>query len=495
MNPLKGQRLVAFPDPLAKGFSTDELQNAMYELTADPEQEALMLEPETLAVLDSCYVEGEPVLTGFVLDAVTTSFARFPRVMQALQRALNRGTDVKVVEHEIGTPKKNSMFATVSVQFKLSDGQVLTVVFHAPDEDPKVFKPDDIVIAFRWLLNKRDITHVVTPEMVQGKMKDVSLPTVAKRVGSLIAANTDKFQAKQKEVSDAKAALEELELEKAKLSDELTSLTAEIAELNDEKESEQQIVNAKSSGLQKTKEYNDKLRDRIAELQQLINQKPKQEPEPQTETETEPEKEPVEPYSKEAADRLSIMDSKFYRELTGSMAAIASIDSGDSNGEDRKLFVSSIVNKIKTKHKNQQQELVDAALDYIKETNERLAKPLITDRNGVWKLHSNAAGTPEEKEVEADQADETEPSTSEQSEQAEVEPVVQEETEQTEQPEAVVTLENIVNGLHDDVSADDVLELIEEAVEQLEAKDLVEQYDDLIGAAAEKYAELDEKQE
>lgn len=474
MNPLHGQRLFAVSDPLAVGFTDSQLADAMYELTASDEQEALMLETESFSVMDSCYIAGEPVVSGLVLDAVTTSFARFPRVMQALQRALNRGADVKVLEHEIGTPKKNNMFATVAVQFKLSDGQVLSVVFHAPDEDPKVFKPDDMVVAFRWLLNKRDITQVVTPEMSQGKMKDVSLTTVAKRVGSLIAANSSKFTAKQDEVAAAKKALEDIEVEKDKLRDELAGLTNDIAEISESKETADKVLQTKKQGLQDATDYNEKLRARVAELQAS---QPDVEPDqvedvtPEPNPILDPQPESVTKQNKnESSERLELIDSKLHRDITSSMSTIAAIDQNGAKGRDRALFVSSIVNKVKTKHKNQQQEVVDAALDYIDAMQEGRAKPLITKRNGVWKLHSNASGTPEEKVQESEQPE-------------------------PDKPEAVTTLEAIINGVHDDVNADDILEMIEEAAEQLESLGLVEEYDALIGSAAEKYAELDEKQE
>ncbi len=49
MNPQLGQRLFSIPDPNAIGLTANETVDAMYSLTADPEQEALMM--ETLAHL------------------------------------------------------------------------------------------------------------------------------------------------------------------------------------------------------------------------------------------------------------------------------------------------------------------------------------------------------------------------------------------------------------------------------------------------------------
>lgn len=578
MNPQLGQRLFSTPDPLAIGLTASQTAEAMYQLSADPELEALMLEPASLAIMDAAYVEGEAVVSGLILDAVTTTFARFPRTMKALERSLNRSglaaEEISVTGHEIGAPKKNNLFATVAVQFSLSDGQSLTVIFHAPDEDPKIFKPDDMVIAFRWLLNKRDITQVVTPEMAQGKMRDISLQSVAKRVASLIMANSEKFQAKQTEVRQMKENLGATNKEIDSLTEELQTLNVSISDLSEESESLDQVIALKTGKLTETQQLNDSLRAQIAELTNKSTS-PSVDAGGDTASETD-----TGIAENEAGERLKVIDPGLYREITGSMSTIQAIDSGSVLGSDRALFVSSIVNKVKTRHRNEQTEVVDAVLDYITETQAKLDKPLITARNGVWKLHSNATGEKEAKDVEADNTDvgddQSVPATVEEAkdiagaivyEMMQLEPnkqltadnareiasqfkgiaespfasatikhpafvnrvndpdtyekfkaaselitnemmevalmeqvnssgsVQKEQGNSSEKPEAVLTLENIVNGLHDDVAPDDVLEMIEEAVEQLEEKELIEQFDGLIGSATEKYAELDEKQE
>lgn len=563
MNPQLGQRLFSTPDPLAVGLTVNETIDAIYSLTSDPEQEALMMESVSLAVMDSAYIKGDPILSGFILDAISTTYARFPRTMKALERSLNRGglqaSGIEVSAHEIGTPKKNNLFATVAVQFTMTDGQALTVVFHAPDEDPKIFKPDDMVVAFRWMLNKRDITQVVSPEMIQGKMRDTSLQSIAKRVVSLVVANSEKFKAKQAEVMKMRETLAESNKEVNTLTEELQSLTMDISNINDHSEEIDQSLALKNKLLTETEQRNEELRAQISELRAIHK---------------------VEPVSQkivesEAGERLRLIDSDLHRNITSSISAIIAIDKGNSPGNDRSLFVASIANKIKTRYKNGQTETVDAALDYIKEIQSTLDKPLITDRNGVWKLHSNAAGEQEQKEKEANKPEEpinkiTDEERNQQLKQTLIaiiggdpigkdwaieygeltEPFVivypnenkdhgyaiwmRDDTTMTvtydegspiaggngmtkwdqvklfiladynkeskrfddgEKPESVLTLENIVNGLHDDVAADDILEMIEEAVEQLEDKGLIEQYDELIGSATEKYAELDEKQE
>lgn len=505
MNPVKGLKVFAMPDPLAKGFTRSQIKEAMYQLTADPEQEALMFEVEPLSVMDAAYVEGELVdkHDGFILDAVTTSYASFPRTMKALARALNRAlssSNITVTDHEVGEPKKNNLFATVAAQFSLSDGQAVSVVFHAPDEDPKVFKPDDVVIAFRWLLNKRDITQVVAPEMNQGKMREVSLSTIGKRIGNLAGANSEAFQAKQKEVNDARNQLASLQESSNALLDELNQLTTEVSQLETRDQELEHMVTVKSEELASRQAYNDSLREKIAALKAA-------QPEPKPKPEQTPAQGEGEPAPEENAtlERFKLVDSGLFNDVVSSMSTIAAIDRGEEKGLTRSLFVNSIVNKLKTRHNNGHSEVVDAALDFISEAQKVLDKPIISARNSVWSLHSNAAGSKEDKDEQAtpDSPEASSTSADTPSPEATNTPEESQEGESDEmkdqsigyKPQAVLTLEDIINGVHDDVAADDVLEMIEEASEELEKLGLVDQFDALIGSAVEKYAELDEKQE
>ncbi|MBQ7607381.1 MAG: hypothetical protein IJU76_05370 [Desulfovibrionaceae bacterium] len=45
------------------------------------------------------------------------------------------------------------------MQLPFSDGQVVSVIFHAPWADKKAIGPSVRIVAFRWLLNTRDITQ------------------------------------------------------------------------------------------------------------------------------------------------------------------------------------------------------------------------------------------------------------------------------------------------------------------------------------------------
>ena len=65
--------------------------------------------------------------------------------------------------------------------------------------------PNDTIVAFRWLLNRRDITHVVAPE----DGSEVSLETIAKRLTQLVVQNMGRFASTQKEAAAEQKKLED----------------------------------------------------------------------------------------------------------------------------------------------------------------------------------------------------------------------------------------------------------------------------------------------
>ena len=67
-------------------------------------------------------------------------------------------------------------------------------------------------------------------------------------------------------------------------------------------------------------------------------------------------------------------------------------------------------------------------------------------------------------------------------------------TEESETPEAVTTLQNIVDGKYDNATSDDVQNMLEKCLGELETMGIAEQHDALLGKAAEKYVELMDKE-
>lgn len=203
-------------DLVAKGFSPDQMIDVMYDLTASNEQERLLLESASLDEIDEWYNVGD--IHELILEAITIKrYSQADGKLKALARVLDKHLpeNIEVEKDEaggyavqVGKPKKTgSLFATVTAQIPFSDGQALSIIFHSPDGDKTKIVASDEIIAFRFLLNKRDITHVVSPE----KGKDVSLDEISKRVTRIVAKTSEKFQAKQKAIQEQKAELVQVE--------------------------------------------------------------------------------------------------------------------------------------------------------------------------------------------------------------------------------------------------------------------------------------------
>ncbi|MFH1984767.1 MAG: hypothetical protein ABIL58_23245 [Pseudomonadota bacterium] len=203
MNPLaEGMKiLIVGSDPFAAPFTHRELDDIYYGLSSD--QGALLLESAAFQEVDDHFNPGSVEM---VLEAIRVQrFAQAESKMKALVRVLNRHSkdNITALDPVIGPPRKSGLFATVTVQLPMSDGQVVSIVFHSPSGDDRKILPDDTIIAFRWLLNKRDITHAVSPERGQ----DVSLDKIGTRVMQIVAKNSEAFQRAQ---AGIKAQREEL---------------------------------------------------------------------------------------------------------------------------------------------------------------------------------------------------------------------------------------------------------------------------------------------
>lgn len=413
MNPLHGMNITLAHDIQPQGYNRQQLNEVLYQLSAESEHEALLYEVEPMSILDAAYNPGE-LASQQILDSVSAPYRRFPRKMTALSRALNKqlnstGAGIEITNVEIGKPKSSGLFASVTAQFVFSDGQTLSAVFHAPDDDPKKINSDDVLIAYRWLLNKREITQVVAPEKQGEIAKDISLDTMGKRVAQLVKANSEKFQAKQAEVAKTRKALEEAKAQAVTLEQQEQQAVADITDL-EEKNAEQNTLNKYAEEkLKALQAENKSLEDRIAELRAKQTERVQrtEEENQSTEGEASASAEPEEP------------------------------------------------------------EIPD------------------TPENTV-----NEPETPEEL------VNEDAPADHEENEENPVSPPPPEPpTEGAELLAEVKTLQDIVDGKHDDMAADDVFDLLEQFVEKVEEMGLVEEYDDLIGAASVKYAELDEQQE
>lgn len=215
----------------AEAFTPTELENAMYRLSADPDQAALLLESCDLTEADAVMNPG----VDLIAEAVTAVKNRLDRMMTALIRVFSRhSSEVEPLDKpNIGPDRKNALFAYKTVTFTFSDGQTVSILFHSPGSDPMKLHSNDTLIAYRWMLNRRDITAIVSPE----KGRDITLQTMARRIMQLVEENSEKFKANNEKRQEQKEKLAALESEQGEVSQRVESLTQENASLSGDIES------------------------------------------------------------------------------------------------------------------------------------------------------------------------------------------------------------------------------------------------------------------
>ena len=225
-NPTTGIRIDTGLNLDAQASSLSEIKRTMYSLCDSPENINLICESCTLEEADSFLNIG----TTLIAEAVTAVYNRLDSKMSALVRVFKRylPSNIKAMDYpSIGPDRKNGLFAYKTATFTFDDGQTVSILFHSPTADPKKFKPSETLIAYRWLLNKRDITAVVSPE----NGRDITLQVMAKRMMELVEANHDKFIAAQAKSDEQVKQLQELEVNRNKLQEEVDSLTQNNADL------------------------------------------------------------------------------------------------------------------------------------------------------------------------------------------------------------------------------------------------------------------------
>ena len=160
-----------------------------------------------------------------LFDAMTTPFARLPRMMEMLKGAMQHfSATVKPLDVTISEPFSARGVANVSAIFSLSDGQNLSVYFHNPDTKPKSIGANDEMISWKWMLNKLDVTIVVAPE----RGKELNIREVARRIMKLAEKNSAAFQRANGKRAERMKKIEGLKEEVAALEVELTQAQKDL---------------------------------------------------------------------------------------------------------------------------------------------------------------------------------------------------------------------------------------------------------------------------
>lgn len=250
---LKQIKIVNRMDHTLKSPTDGDFDALLSGLGAD-----LLAEPTTLADIDET-LNGHALITdSMLLSAITTRRMRLANTMKALVKTLNQNTDpakgltagvIEGMEVDsqfavlggaiLSKPRKSGLIATMTAEIPFSDGQSVFIIFHAPDDDPAIIGPDDTLIAFRFLLNKRDITDVVAPH----NGRDISLKQTALAITRIVERNSNRFRASLRVKADQAKDIETLQ-------SQLDATIAATGDISNQADTKQAEIDALRSSLE-----------------------------------------------------------------------------------------------------------------------------------------------------------------------------------------------------------------------------------------------------
>lgn len=178
---------------------------------------SLALEPLTL---DDIYGDAEEIVE---LDALVVPMMRLERVAGIMQNQMKRyGSEA--LNFQVSKPFKKNGTAQVAVVYELADGQTISIYFHNPDVTPAKIAPQDELISWKWMLNKKDITILVAPE----KGQDLDPREVMRRVAKIAIKNRPTFERNNAARVERVARVEALKAEIVVLEKEVDDKTHEL---------------------------------------------------------------------------------------------------------------------------------------------------------------------------------------------------------------------------------------------------------------------------
>ena len=178
---------------------------------------SLALEPLTL---DDIYGDADEIVE---LDALVVPMMRLERVAGIMQNQMKRyGSEA--LNFQVSKPFKKNGTAQVAVVYELADGQTISIYFHNPDVTPSKIAPQDELISWKWMLNKKDITILVAPE----KGQDLDPREVMRRVAKIAIKNRPTFERNNAARVERVARVEALKAEIVVLEKEVDDKTHEL---------------------------------------------------------------------------------------------------------------------------------------------------------------------------------------------------------------------------------------------------------------------------
>ncbi|HFF9481035.1 TPA: hypothetical protein ACGFA2_004481 [Serratia marcescens] len=287
-HPVNGMLIVDRGD-----YNLSQVSNAEYSSLLEGAGEAQMLESVTVEEVECSYMGdylSDPQSTA-MFEAISTTKNRLSQTMRAFVRILNsglNGTGIKAGTDEAGTDdtgvttaggaeignvRKVAGIPVMTAKIPLTDGQSVSLLFHSPTADIKL-KAQDVLVAFKFLLNKRDVTHVVAP--IGGR--DISLNQTAQTLSNLIEKNSAKFTKNRDKHSKLKLAAEAAEVEAERLEDLAVDEMAKADEMAPQLADIDSQIEDYSNSLRRQTSENERLNAAIETLKKKKAQKQGQEP-------------------------------------------------------------------------------------------------------------------------------------------------------------------------------------------------------------------------
>lgn len=165
-------------------------------------------------------------------DSIMETVNRLPMLKDRLFRAMSQASNetLSVTNVTQTKPFKRGGVVNVAFVFDLSDGQKLSIWFHNPDSTPSKLLAGDMMVSWKWLLNKRDVTAILSP--VNGQT--VKIPTLARKMMLLASKNSKNFKRAQERKAKRDADINEAQSNIEKKKQTIEQLDNDIASLKDQ---------------------------------------------------------------------------------------------------------------------------------------------------------------------------------------------------------------------------------------------------------------------
>lgn len=179
---------VAWDGVEPKGYERAGLSRVLYALRQEDGEDGLLLDAITVQDIEDS--ADELIGAAETYDALVVEARRIERTGTALMRVLKRqGGDLAPTAVAVSKPMMRAGAVNQTITITLADGQTLTVWFHNPDATPRKLKPDDELVSWKWMLNRKDVTIAVAPE----RGVDLDINVVARRIMALASKNSAAF--------------------------------------------------------------------------------------------------------------------------------------------------------------------------------------------------------------------------------------------------------------------------------------------------------------